>query len=70
MGYDRCYASYLLRQHGRKIAVSARKIIVIDVKKKVVSKRRRDYDEKVLSALKKTWYIMDCICGKRLSPIL
>ncbi|MBF0555221.1 MAG: hypothetical protein HQK96_11810 [Nitrospirae bacterium] len=28
-GYDRCYASYLLRQHGRKIVVSPNQRVLL-----------------------------------------
>lgn len=69
-GYDRCYAGYLLRVHGSKVRVSSNKVLIIDVKKKTALQRPREYDEKVFSALRKTWYIMDCICGKRLGAIL
>ena len=32
--------------------------------------RPRVYDEPVLEALKKVWYIFDCPCGKRFVPVL
>ncbi|KWT81155.1 hypothetical protein ASN18_2661 [Candidatus Magnetominusculus xianensis] len=64
-GYDRCYASEAAWEENSGISEEK-----YSNRCKAGSKRRSDYDEKVLSALKKTWYIMDCICGKRLSPIL
>lgn len=68
--YDRCYAAHLLRNHGKKIYVSNRLVIVGDVGKKTRRKIKRFYDEKVCAALKEVWFIMDCICGKRLAPML
>ncbi len=68
--YDRCYAAHLLRNHGKKIYVSNRLVIVGDVGKKTRRKIKQFYDEKVCAALKEVWFIMDCICGKRLAPML
>jgi hypothetical protein len=45
-------------------------VLLIDVNKTVALQRAIEYDEKVFSALRKIWYIMDCICGKRLGAIL
>ncbi len=69
-GYGRRYASYVLRMHGRKIRISDKEVIMGDVRKRKLPKRARTYDEKVLGVLRKVWYIMDCICGKRLAPVL
>jgi hypothetical protein len=69
-GYTRCYASYLLASHGKRIRVSSNIVIVGDVGKKTKRNRHRIYDSRVLSALKKIWLTMDCICGKRLAPML
>ena len=33
-------------------------------------KKPKIYDSAVEEELKKVWYIMDCICGKRLAPVL
>lgn len=72
-GYTRCYASYLLGRHGKRVRIRGNVIVVGDVR---VRTRRRSrhkiYDSKVLDALKKIWLIMDCICGKRqrLAPML
>lgn len=57
-GYNRCYASELLRQ----------KQVVVSKKKERVRGRR--YDEEVVVALTQIWVIMDCICGKRLAPAM
>lgn len=70
-GYTRCYASYLLGNHGKRVRISSNVVVVGDVRKR---KKKRDrhtiYDSRVLDALKKIWLIMDCICGKRLAPML
>lgn len=68
--YNRCYAGYILRHHGKKIYLGKGIIAVGDVNKKIKRKRPRIYGEKVLKALKKIWAIWDFICGKRLVAIL
>jgi len=68
-GYNRCYAAYLLRNHGKKVRVG--KVTIIgDVTKRLKRESRKIYDQLVLDALKQIWMIMDCICGKRLVGIL
>ena len=69
-GYDRCYAAYLLRTQGKKVYVSKNNVIVADAGKKISTPRQRFYDQLVIAALSAIWYIMDCICGKRLAPML
>ncbi len=73
-GYTRCYASYVLRSWGRKIVLrtdGGRRIILVgDRRKKIRRQKPRVYGQKVLTALRKIWYICDCICGKRLAPYL
>jgi len=69
-GYGRRYASYVLRSHGKKVRISEKKVLVGDVRKRARAKRSRTYDDAVVEVLKKVWYIMDCICGKRLAPVL
>jgi hypothetical protein len=69
-GYVRCYAAYVLRYHGRRVAVNRTRTLVGDVGKKVQRQRARIYDDAVKEALTRIWYIMDCICGKRLAPVL
>jgi hypothetical protein len=70
-GYTRCYASYLLGRHGKRVRIKGNVVVVGDVR---VRARRRDrhkiYDSNVLDGLKKVWLIMGCICGKRLAPVL
>jgi hypothetical protein len=70
-GYTRCYASYLLGSHGKRVVVGSNVIAVGDVTNRTSRRNRHKiYDSKVLDALKKIWFIMDCICAKRLAPIL
>ena len=69
-GYGRRYASHVLRCHGRKVRINETCIIQYDVRKTATRKKPKIYDSAVEEALKKVWYIMDCICGKRLAPVL
>lgn len=69
-GYNRAYASYVLRMQGKKVEVCKGTFFEGDVRKRAKRKRQRTYDEKVLEGLKKIWGIMDYICGKRPEPIL
>jgi hypothetical protein len=68
--YDRCYASYLLKNHGKKVWLNNKVIVIGDIAKKHNRQRQRTYGENVLKPLKRIWVIMDCICGKRLQPLL
>lgn len=69
-GYVRCYASYILRNHGRKVSVNNNTVMIGDVSKKHKRQRQKVYDQKVFISLKRIWQIMDYICGKRLAPVL
>ncbi len=69
-GYDRRYASYVLRTHGKKIWVSTKTVLVSDVRRRNTRKKERIYNDVVAASLKKAWEMMDYICGKRLAPIL
>ena len=73
-GYTRCYASYILRNWGRKLILRAkdgkRIILIGDRRKKAKRQKERVYGQKVFTALRKIWYVCDCICGKRLAPYL
>jgi hypothetical protein len=69
-GYSRRYASHVLISHGRKIKINERCVVQLDVRKTASRKKPKVYDDAVADALKKIWYIMDCICGKRLAPAL
>src|SRR4030042_2682644 len=68
--YDRCYASYLLKNHGKKVRINNKTVVVGDISKRHKRQHQRTYGEDVLKSLKQIWVIMDCICGKRLRPML
>jgi hypothetical protein len=69
-GYSRRYASHVLISHGRRLRINEHCVLQLDVKKTVPRKKPKVYDDAVAKALKEIWYIMDCICGKRLAPAL
>jgi len=69
-GYDRCYASYLLKNHGKKVWINDRAVVVGDICKRRKRQSQRTYGDDVLKVLKQIWVIMDCICGKRIRPML
>lgn len=70
-GYNRCYGAYLLRNHGRKLGRPFGAVIAVDVIRPCRRpKRGKYYDREVYLALRRIWVIMDCICGKRLKPVL
>ena len=69
-GYTRSYATYVLRAHGKKVRVMEGTIVEGDVRRRFKRRGKKTYDEDVKKALIKIWMIMDCICGKRLAPIL
>jgi hypothetical protein len=63
-GYNRWYAVGLLRGKLPR----ARSATVAGVARP--RRRPRVYDEAVLSALRRIWVILDCLCGKRLAAVL
>lgn len=69
-GYNRCYASYLLRNHGRVMVLHGQSVRLDATKSRRRPKRGKYYDREVYTALRRIWVIMDCICGKRLKPVL
>ncbi len=69
-GYRRSYASYVLSTHGKRRRVSTNQVIQADVRRRISRKKTKYYDEEVRKPLIKIWHIMDCICGKRLAPVL
>jgi hypothetical protein len=69
-GYNRSYAAFLLRNHGRRMRINNNTVLVGDSRKKVKRIRDRTYDEQVVRVLKKVWQIMGFICGKRLKAAL
>jgi hypothetical protein len=69
-GYCRTHASYVLSMHGKRMRVSKNRVIQADVRKRGRRGRKKIYTEDVKKVLIKIWYIMDCICGKRLAPVM
>jgi hypothetical protein len=65
-GYNRAYASHLLC-HYKPALKRKEKAQSSSSGKKTATPY---YDGKVKQALVSIWMIMDCICGKRLQPIL
>lgn len=69
-GYSRAYARFVLRNWGLKVYAKGRAYVARAGPRDRRIDRRREYDERVLEVLRRVWMIMDCICGKRLQPIL
>ena len=75
MGYNRQYASYLLRNIGRKIVrmVNGKRTIIEigDNRFKTRRKRGKKYHgTDLIEKLQTIWAIMDMACGKRLKPMM
>jgi hypothetical protein len=71
---NRVYAAWLLRNWGKKVwcrvdGKPVRIIVGANVKRRVAT-RPRVYGHAVAEAVKKLWYIFDCMCGKRLAVAL
>ena len=85
-GYNRCYASYLLRTYEKKIVVydkeGKRRIFITDNEYKGRKdrrnkewrlrkrKRKRVYGKDVVNVLIYLWELSDYVCGKRLVPYI
>lgn len=70
-GYNRSYAGWLLRNHGKRVEAAPGVVVEGSVRaKKRPTPRKRVYGPQEVKALKKVWKIMDYICGKRLAPFL
>lgn len=69
-GYNRCYARWLLRNHGRRVEVKPGLIAQGDARPRVRPGRKPTYGAEVLEPLKKVWGILDYISGKRLAAAL
>ena len=71
-GRNRSYLSWLLRCWGTTV-VERRGGEVVRIVVGQRQKRRRSprlYDEQVVAALKKVWYLFGCLCAKRLVAVL
>jgi transposase InsO family protein len=78
-GYNRSYATRVLRQRaryavvGRGVVKGVKVTLIEDERTKRRKKprnRARKYGKEVLVALQRVWVICDGICGKRLAPYL
>lgn len=74
-GYNRSYATWLLRTYARQVILPQAHgpAVICEAAAKELRPARarpRIYDERVLAALRRVWLIADCICGKRLAPFL
>jgi len=68
-GYNRAYAASLLRNHGRRIYLGNKVVLVGDATKKIKrKKRKRYYGEDVKKALERFWVMLDFISSKRMAP--
>ena len=69
-GYNRCYASTVLKHYWKKTRISPRVVLVANARLKTKRKYTKTYGDKVKIALIIIWFILDCICGKRMKPVL
>jgi hypothetical protein len=68
--YNRRYASWLLREHGKATWVGRGLKLIGYVSQKQERRGRPKYNGRVVEALKRIWAIMDFICGKRLAAAM
>lgn len=70
-GYNRSYAAWLLRNHGKRVEAAPGVVVEGSVRTRTpAAPRACIYGAQELKALKKVWKTMDYICGKRLAPAL
>jgi hypothetical protein len=69
-GYNRCYARWVLRHQGRRLAVRDGVVVKADLARRQKRVKARTYDEPVQRALVQIWELLDYLCGKRLVAIL
>ena len=72
-GYNRGYASFLLRWSGRKLVLATKDgpvVIVVGEAKKIKRVRAKIYDEEFKKVLVWLWKLMDYSCSKRLQAAL
>lgn len=67
-GYDRGYASWLLRWHGRRVHLGNHLVLVGDATKRLRRERPRTYGAEVARVLRHLWELMGYVSGKRLAP--
>jgi hypothetical protein len=73
-GYNRCYASFILRHWGKKVhfrfGEEIRVVVIGDFVKRRYFRSRKKYDDDVLGYLIKYWEVLNYPCGKRLKSAL
>jgi hypothetical protein len=69
-GYNRCYARWVLRHQGKRLAVRDGVLVKADLARRQKRVKARTYDEPVQRALVQIWELLDYLCGKRLVAIL
>lgn len=72
-GYHRTYASWLLRNMGRKITLKVKGKRVTTVLGEARKSRRhkaRKYGDRISNILRSLWELSDYLCGKRLVPFI
>lgn len=69
-GYNRSYASRLLRNHGRRVRMNPKVVAEGDVRVRPRRTVKRTYDDEVVEALTKIWEMLDYISSKRLAAAL
>ncbi len=77
-GYNRCYASYLLRTYEKKVVIygqdGIRRVFIADNgyrgRRDKNKKRKGVYGGDILNALIYLWHLSDFLCGKRLVPYI
>lgn len=69
-GYNRSYAGWLLRHHGKRVRLGERTVVVGDATQTVRRRRPRVYGPEVVAALKPLWRLVDHASGKRLAAAL
>lgn len=73
VGYNRSYASWLLRNIGKEVVIKRGKERIVLVGEIIKSKkkgRKKVYGEEVKGVLKKIWYILDFPCGRRMADFM
>jgi len=68
--YNRCYARFILRNHGRRVYMTPKVRVEGNLKKTSGRPHRRTYGPEVLKPLKRIWEILDYIGGKRLAAAM
>ena len=69
-GYNRSYAAYWLRRHGKRIRLRGKVVGIADATQKLLQERPRKYGRQVVKVFKKMWALLDYMWGTRLAAIL